>query len=189
MIRGLSTTTPSKLLLGVGAFYKNFTIGTDTPATASSKLLGATDGGGTVAIVPQIRQVSVDGAPGDVKGLKVNDGYTATMTINLKEVTLANLELALGAFSTISTATNQTQFRGKHEIVDADYATNIVWAGTISGSSEPVYIEFDNVLSVNGLNLTVSDKNEATIPVTLTAHYALSDLDTPPFKIVYPSLT
>ena len=43
------------------------------------------------------------------------------------------------------------------------------------------------MLSVNGLNLTVSDKNEAVIPVTLTAHYALSDLDTPPFEIVYPA--
>ena len=75
MIRSLRTTTPENLLLGVGAFYKNFVIGTDTPATATSKLLGATDGGGTLAIVPQIRQVSVDGAPGDVKGLKGNEVF------------------------------------------------------------------------------------------------------------------
>ncbi len=186
MIRSLSTTTPTNLLLGVGAFYKNFTIGTDTPASATAKLLGATDGGGTLAIVPQIRQVSVDGAPGDVKGLKVNDGFTATMSVNLKEVTLANLELALGAH-TETTGTGNKVVTGKHEIVDADYATNIVWAGTLAGNSTPVYIEMSNVLSVNGLNLTVSDKNEAVIPVTLTAHYALSDLDTPPFKIVYPN--
>ena len=37
MIRGLTTATPDNLLLGVGAFYKDFVIGTDTPATASSK--------------------------------------------------------------------------------------------------------------------------------------------------------
>ncbi len=185
MIRGLSTTTPSNLLLGVGAFYKNFVVGTDTPATATAKLLGATDGGGTLAIVPQIRQVSVDGAPGDVKGLKVNDGYTATMTVNLKEATLANLELALGAYETAVGDTNK--FTGKHEIVDADYTTSITWAGTLSGKTNPVYITLSNVLSVNGLNLTVSDKNEATIPVTLTAHYALGDLDTPPFEIVFPA--
>lgn len=182
MIRSLRTTTPDNLLLGVGAFYKNFVIGTDTPATATAKLLGATDGGGTLAIVPQIRQVSVDGAPGDVKGLKVNDGYTATMSVNVKEVTLDNLKLALGAFAT---ATNG--ITGKHEIEDTDYIDSITWAGTISGKNTPVYIVMKNVLSVNGLNLTVSDKNEATIPVTLTAHYDLSDLDTPPFEIVYPA--
>jgi len=182
MIRGLTTATPDNLLLGVGAFYKDFVIGTDTPATASSKCLGATDGGGTLAIVPQIRQVSVDGAPGDVKGLKVNDGYTCTMSVNLKEATLNNLKLALGAFTTTTNGVT-----GKHEIEDTDYASSITWAGTLSGKSTPVYIKLSNVLSVNGLNLTVSDKNEAVIPVTLTAHYALSDLDTPPFEIVYPA--
>ena len=182
MIRSLRPQTAEKLLLGVGAFYKNFDVATDTPATATAKLLGATDGGGTIAIVPQIRQVSVDGAPGDVMGLKVNDGYTVTMTANLKEVTLDNIKLALGAFEA-----TQTGITGKHEIEDTDYVDNITWAGTISGSDTPVYIVMNNVLSVNGLNLTVSDKNEATIPVTLTAHYALDDLDTPPFEIVYPA--
>lgn len=186
MIRSLSTTTPSNLLLGVGAFYKNFTVGTDTPATATSKLLGATDGGGTVAIVPQVRQVSVDGAPGDVKGLKVIDGYTATMTVNLKEATLNNLELALAAYTTAS-ITGGTKVTGRHSVTDGDYITSITWAGTLAGKSNPVYITFKNVLSVNGLNLSVSDKNEAVIPVTLTAHYALSDLDTPPFEIVFPA--
>lgn len=186
MIRSLSTNTPTNLLLGVGAFYKNFNTASDTPATATSKLLGATDGGGTLAIVPQIRQVSVDGAPGDVKGLKVNDGYTVTMTVNLKEATLENLELALGAYTTAS-ITGATKATGKHEIVDGDYINSITWAGTLAGKSNPVYITMSNVLSVNGLNLSVSDKNEAVIPVTLTAHYALADLDTPPFEIIYPN--
>lgn len=181
-IRGLTTSTPNKLLLGVGAFYKNFDPSTDTPATASAKLLGATDGGGTLAIVPQIRQVSVDGAPGDVKGLKVNDGYTVTLSVNLKEITVDNLQLALGS----SVAAGNT-ITGKHDIADSDYMTNITWAGVISGKNTPVYIVLKNALSVNGLNLSVSDKNEAVIPATITAHYDLSDLETPPFQIIYPA--
>lgn len=185
MIRGLRTTTPDKLLLGVGAFYKNFVIGTDTPSTATSKLLGATDGGGSLNIVPQVRQVSVDGAPGDVKGLKVIDGYAVTLSANLKEMTLENLELAIGAYSV--SGTSATTIKGKHNLADSDYLTNITWAGTISGKSTPVYIVLKNALSVNGLNLSVSDKNEAVIPVTITAHYDLSDLENPPFEIVYPA--
>lgn len=188
MIRGLSSSTPTNLVLGVGAFFKNFTIGTDSPAPYNTKCLGATDGGGTLAIVPQIRQVSVDGAPGDVKGLKVIDGWTATMTVNLKETTLANLQLAIGP-NTMTSGSGSFTVTGKHEVADSDYATNIVWAGTLSGQTNPVYIEMSNVLSVNGLNLTVSDKNEATIPVTLTAHYDIANLDTPPFKIVFPGST
>jgi len=185
MIRGLRTTTPEHLLLGAGAFYKNFIIGTDTPATATAKMLGATDGGGTFSAVPIMRQVSIDGAPGDVKGLKALDGWTVTMTANLKEATVANLELAIGAY-TYTTTTNTTTINGKNEIADTDYATSIVWAGSLS-NGEVVYIKLDNVLSTNGLSLTFSDKNEAVIPVTLTAHYALADLETPPFQVVYPS--
>lgn len=183
MIRGLNSNTPSKLLLGVGAFYKDYIIGTDTPATATAKLLGATDGGGSFSATPAVRQVSVDGAPGPVKGLEVFDGWTAIMTANVKEVTLNNIKLALGAFDVASSGA----VHGKHDIDDDDYATNITWAGTLSGSDTPVYIVLKNALSLNGLSLSVSDKNEAVIPLTLTGHYALTDLETPPFEIVYPA--
>ena len=34
--------------------------------------------------------------------------------------------------------------------------------------------------------MTVQDKNEATIPMTFYGHYTFEDLDSPPFKILYP---
>lgn len=187
MIRGLTTGTPDKLLLGVGAFYKDWVVGTDTPATASSKLLGATDGGGSFAAVPAIRQVSVDGAPGPVKGLEVIDGWTATLTANVKEITAANLELAVVNF-TATTVTDGTKITTGHDIdASSDYTTNITWVGTISGMTKPVIIVLKNAISMNGINITLADKNEAVLPLTLTAHYDLADLDTPPFEIIYPT--
>ena len=186
MVRGLSTNTPSKLLLGAGAFYKNWDVGTDTPANATSKLLGATDGGGTFAAVPAIRQVSVDGAPGPVKELEVVDGWTATLTANIKEIAAENLELALTPFTT-ATVTGGMKITAGHDLVSADYATNITWVGTLSGKTNPVIIVLKNALSLNGLNLTFQDKNEAVIPLTITAHYPLSDLETPPFEVIYPT--
>ena len=187
MIRGLTSATAQKLLLGAGAFYKNFNVNSDTPATASAKLLGATDGGGTFAVTNNIRQVSVDGAPNDVKGLKVSDGYTVTLTANVKEITADNIKLAIGAASTTSmTSISATKITGK-DIENSDYIDNITWAGTLSGSDKPVYIVIKNALSLNGLNLTVSDKNEATLPITINGHYDLSDLDTPPFEVIYPT--
>lgn len=188
MIRGLTSNTSDNLLLGAGAFYKGFDVTSDTPATATSKLLGATDGGGTFAITNNIRQVSVDGAPNDVKGLKVSDGYSVTLTANVKEVTANNIALAIGATSTTSTTISQSTYSkitGK-DIEEDDYVDNITWAGTLSGSSKPVYIVIKNALSLNGLNLTMGDKNEAVIPITLNGHYDLDNLDTPPFEIYYP---
>ena len=188
MIRGLTSNTAQRLLLGAGAFYKNFNPSTDTPATATAKLLGATDGGGTFAVTNSIRQVSVDGAPNDVKGLKTSDGYTVTLTANVKEITAENIALAIGAASTTTmTSMSATKITGK-DIEDSDYVANITWAGTLSGSNKPVYVVVKNALSLNGLNLTVSDKNEATLPITINGHYDLSDLDTPPYEIIYPTV-
>ena len=45
-----------------------------------------------------------------------------------------------------------------------------------------------NALATNGLTLTVADKAEGVIPVTLTGHYSLSDMETPPFEIYYPNI-
>ncbi len=187
MIRGITSQTSQKLLLGPGAFYKNFNVNTDTPATATSKLLGATDGGGTFAVTNNIRQVTVDGAPNDVKGLKVSDGYTVTLTANVKEITADNIALAIGACSTTTMTTiSATKITGK-DIEDGDYVGNITWAGTISGKDEPVYIVVKNALSLNGLNLSVGDKSESVLPITINGHYDLGDLDNPPFEIIYPT--
>lgn len=186
MVRGLTTNTPDNLLLGAGAFYKGWVVGTDTPSTATSKLLGATDGGGSFAATPAIRQVSVDGAPGPVKGLEVIDGWTATLTANVKEITAANIELALTNFDA-TTITGASKITTGHDIDDADYATNITWVGSLSGTSNPVIIVLKNALNLNGISLTFADKNEAVLPLTITAHYALSDLETPPFEIIFPT--
>ena len=186
MVRGLTTGTPNNLLLGAGAFYKGWVVGTDTPATAASKLLGATDGGGSFAATPAIRQVSVDGAPGPVMGLEVIDGWTATLTANVKEVTAANLELAVANF-TEATVTDGKKITTGHDIESTDYADNITWVGSVSGKTKPVIIVLKNALSMNGISISFQDKNEAIIPLTITAHYDLSDLETPPFEIIYPT--
>ena len=80
-----------------------------------------------------------------------------------------------------------TKITGKPYIEDSDYVDNITWAGTISGTDEPVYIVLKNALSLNGLNLAVADKAEAVLPITLTAHYDRNDLENPPYEIIYPN--
>ena len=194
LFSGLTTNSPKHLQLDAGCFFKNYNINTDTPATASAKLIGATAGGGSFSAVPTIRQIEVDGKRGAVKGLETIDDWVVTMTANVKEITADVLKLALAtgsstAFTASAASAGYTKVVASSEIADSDYIDNITWIGRISGSQNPIIIVVKNVLATNGLTLTVADKAEGVIPVTLTAHYPISDMETPPFEIYYPTIT
>ena len=194
---GVTSGTAQHLQLDAGAFFKNYDIASDTYATAvaASKLIGATAGGGSFAAVPTIRRIEVDGLKGDTKGYESRDEWKVTMTSNVKEITVNSLSLALASASTQAvkspstvTATNYTKITAANEIADSDYVDNITWVGRLSGSQLPVIIVLKNALCTNGLTLTVADKNESVIPLTLTGHYDTSTLDVPPFEIYYPDI-
>ena len=193
LFSGLTTNTAKHLQLDAGAFYKNFTPGTDTPSSATAKLLGATAGGGSFSAVPTIRQIEVDGKKGAVKGFEALDEWVVTLTANVKEITpeLMKIALAAGVLATTGTGipTGYDKVSAGSELADADYLTNITWVGRISGSNTPIIIVVYNALATNGLTLTTADKQEGVIPVTFTGHYTISDLETPPFDIFYPEIT
>lgn len=190
-ITGLTSTTAQNLLLDAGAFFKNFDISTDTYATAvaAGKLIGATAGGGSFSAVPNVRQIEVDGAKSNTKGLEVLDHWVVTMTANVKEVTLAALKLALAAADSATYDSDYELITPRNTIADADYNTNITWVGTISGDAHPIIIVVKNALSLNGLSMTFEDKNEGIIPITLTGHYDPASMDTVPFEIYCPNET
>lgn len=190
LITGVTSTTPTKLLLGAGAFFKNYDPATDTPATAAAKLIGATQGGGSFSAVPTIRKIEIDGVKGNVKGLQTIDEWVVTLTSNVKEISVDSIKLALGAATSSASTTpaGYSKITGNADISNSDYLTNLTWVGTLSGSDKPVIIVVENALSMNGLSLSVADKNEAVIPITVTGNYDDSDLETPPFEIYYPTL-
>lgn len=189
---GYTAKTKENLLLGAGAFFRNFDVGTDTYETAKTagKLLGATQGGGTFKAVAEIRQVEIDGVNGRVAGLEVIDGWETSMAMNLLETTEETLKLALGA-ATIDTTTDTDYniLKGKSFIDDTDYIDNITYIGTLSGCEEPVIIQVYNALSTDGLELKTENKAEAVLAVTVYGHYTEDDLDSPPYAIYYPKKT
>lgn len=189
-LSGLTANTAKNLVLDAGAFYKDFLPASDTPATASAKLIGATQGGGSFSAVPAVRQIQVDGSPGAIRGLEVIDGWDVKLTTNLLEASLGALKLALGGVKeeTPAQPAGYKKLTGNMDFADADYATNITWVGTLSGSAKPVIIVVKNALSVNGLNLTFKDKGEALVPVTLSGHYVVTALDDSPFEIYMPTV-
>lgn len=190
-ITGLTPITPKKLLLDAGAFYKNYDLEKSFEQNAGA-LIGATSGGGSFSAVPTVRQMAVDGAKTYVRELQTIDGWTVTMVANVKEITADTLRLALGAADVEAGSAaptgvaGHTKITGREDFTDGDYVDNLTWVGRLSGSQQPVIVVIKNALSLNGLTLTVADKNEAVVPITVTGHYGLEDLDATPFEIYYP---
>lgn len=185
---GYTNKTAEKLLLDAGAFFKNFTVGTDTFDTAvtAGKLLGATQGGGTFSAVPTIRKIEIDGIKGTAKGMEVIDDWIVTLTANMKEISEDVLILALGTATATDGEIGYRKITANNYIALSDYIENITWVGKLSGSEEPVIIQVKNALSTSGLTLATADKAEAVIALTFTGHYDQANLDSPPFEIHYP---
>lgn len=189
---GYNQKTMEHLHTGAGAFFKDFTVGTDTyeAARTGGKLLGATQGGGEFKAAAEIRNIEIDGLPGKGKGTEIIDYIDVSMAMNFIETTPEILAMALGA-ADIDTTTNGTYdiITGRNAFEDADYIGNITYIGTITGSEEPIIIQIFNALSTDGLNIKVEDKKEGVIPVTVYGHYedtGEGTLDAPPYRIYYP---
>ena len=188
---GFNEDTAENLLLDAGAFFVNFEVGTDTyeSARTAGKLLGATRGGGEFKAAMAVRQIEVDGVKGRAKGLERNDAWDVYIKATVLEVNEKALKLGLGS-ATVSTSTVSTNYdlvEGNNDIALTDYVDNITWVGRISGNEDPVIIQVYNALNTDGLTLSVTDKNEATIEMTFYGHYDTTALDNPPFTIFYPN--
>lgn len=194
---GITANTGKYLQLDAGCFLKNYDVTTDTFETAkATKLIGATSGGGSFAAVPTIRRVEVDGVKGATKGFESIDEWQVTMTANMKEINVDVLKMALanGASTdakspSTASANNYDKITAGAYIEDTDYIGNITWIGKLSGSDNPIIIVLKNALCTNGLTLTTADKAEGVVALTLTGHYSVSDLDTPPFEIYLPKVS
>lgn len=186
---GFTSETAENLLLDAGAFFKNFDAKSDDFDTAvkNGKLLGATKDGGEFSAVPEIRQIPIDGVKGKAKGLDVLDAWDVYIKANVLEIKKETLAAALCA-SEIDETSNE-----KYDIITAknyieldDYIENITWVGTLSGSNEPVIIQVYNALNTEGLKLTTKDKDQSVVAMNFSGRYDANNLDTPPFKVMYP---
>lgn len=188
---GLTANTRKHLQLDAGALYKNYDPATDTPSTATAKLIGATVGGSTFAAVPEVRQISVDGVKGPTKGFEAIDSWTVTLTATIKEVTVDVIKAALAAATSAATTSSPASYTKINikDLADSDYINNITWIGKLSGSSQPIMIVIKNALNLTGFTLQAQDKNEGGVPTVFTAHYDTADLESVPVDIYIPDVS
>lgn len=186
---GITTATPSNIPLGAGVWFKNleFKEGEGWGGT----ILGATSGGSSIKITPEVLDVEIDGALALAKGLALMQGGTGEAEVNfaelnkdiLKMATLgeelpAESEHAVEGFDCIQT---------KNAITEGDYVKNLGFVGETADKSKQIIVIFDNALCKSGFQLDPKNKENAVVKATFTAYGDIeTDLDRVPIRIYYP---
>ena len=195
MVTPCRTETFENLLLNAGAFLIGFDYESYTDATAlrtalatalqdDTKVLGATDGGGTFVVTSEIREPTVDGKRYRFKGGAFVDSVDAQLTGTLKEIRPGSFAKVL-ATGEVSTSGSKTTVKMHTAIQGGDYIPSLVWVGDRSDGGL-IIIALKNALNNNGMTLTFSDKGEATMPFEFHAYQdAVEDYDYAPYEVIF----
>lgn len=194
MMTGLRPETFENLQLNAGVFLEGFDWSAHkTPGEledavlaaleAETGVLGATVGDGSFNVTPSTRQIEANGMRYPIKGSTVNDMWTVELTGTMKEVTPENFKRALMS-ADVTTEGSVTTVTVRTDISMDDYIPRLCWIGDTSRGF--VMIELDNVLNVDGVAFTFTDKGEGSIPFRFQAHVGdLASMDKAPFRIVF----
>lgn len=185
---GITADTPKRILFGAGTIHKGLKY--SSTWNFKESLVGATNGGSKLSIVPELYDVPLDGANVAVKGLKAKTGETATMEVNFAELTEELIKAAtLGKAGTATDATYNL-IDSKADIAVGDYWENVAFVGkTLEGKN--IIAIMENALITSGLETEGKNKESAVGTYTFTCHAAADadSFDTLPWKIYYPKAT
>ena len=191
---GLSILTADNTVLDAGEVWFNIdtallesdgwddAIGVGTGAVR----VGGTRGGNTFSPGRTIREMPVDGAIGPVRGFNRRASSRPALTVNMLELTVANLEHAIAAATTSSTTSDLTKLVGD-EITDGKYITNVAIATTLKGEVEPVVIVIENALVLEAPEFSFADEDEMVLTVTFVGHTLSSDPNVEAFSVYHPA--
>lgn len=185
---GYSNETKKHMLLGAGAIFKNFNVGTDTYENARNKIIGATQGGNEFKAVASVRPIQVDGIIGKAVELDSIDSWDVSLTVNFIEANIDVIKAALGAADVDTSDDAYDHITGRTEFIASDYFENITFIGTIAGAAKPVIIQVRNSINTGGLNVKCQDTAEGTIQVVFEGRITVEGADEAPFDIYYPKM-
>lgn len=185
---GITADTPKRILFGAGTIHKGLKY--SSTWNFEESLVGATNGGSKLSIVPELYDVPLDGANVAVKGLKVKNGETATMEVNFAELTEDIIKAATIGKTGTATDTTYNLIESKADIAVGDYWENVAFVGrTLEGKNIIAILE--NALITSGMETEGKNKESAVGTYTFACHAAADadSFDTLPWKIYYPKAT
>ena len=187
---GVTAKTPGNIPFGAGTIHKGLKFNTETKKwNFAESLAGATSGGSKFEIVPEVVQVEVDGALVSVQELDVKQGETATMEINLAELTPDIIKSSVIGQMVVSDIEGYNLIISKSQIEKGDYWENIAFVGkTLTG--RPIIVILDNALCTSGMSIEGKNKEAGVGKYTFRCSQTIDgDLTTLPYKIYYPTPT
>ena len=185
---GITAKTPKNILLGAGTIHKGLTL-EGGKWNFEESLIGATSGGTKLSIVPEIKNIEVDGANVKVKGLTVKVGETATIETNMVELTPDWIKMSVIGKAGESAYEGYDEIVSKRQFEDGDYINNFAYVGKyIDG--RPVIIVFDYALCSTGLEVEGKNKENGVFKATFECYAELSsEADILPYHIYTPKAT
>lgn len=186
---GITKETPSNIPLGAGAWFKNLTYeeGTGWGGT----VLGATSGGSSIKITPEISNIEIDGAVALAKGLAVMQGGTGEAEVNFAEINKDILTMTTLGEVVSGEGGNAVEgfdcIQTKNAITEGDYITNLGFVGYTADQSKQIIVVMDYALCTSGLQFDAKNKENTVVKATFTAYGDLeTNLDRVPIRIYYP---
>lgn len=186
-MNGVTANTPKNILFGAGTVHKGLKYSAETSSwNFAESIIGATNGGSKLSIVPEVTQIPVDGPTVAIKGLKKKTGETATMNINLAELTEEIIKAATFGTNGVSEDKLYNLIESKVDIEEGDYFENIAFVGKTLDDRNVIAI-LPNALCTSGFEQEGKNKEGSVGTYTFECHADMdSDLVSLPWKIYYP---
>ncbi len=195
ILNGFTAKTPQNFQLDAGVFLRgvDFSAVTDGETLKSAittamgkedNKFGATTGGGSFGIIPELRDLmeDVDGTRGKYKnGLAVNR-VDCKMTTTFLEATGKNFALAIGCADAETFGGSGSKVKIRYEIKESDYQ-DIVWAGSFNRSEGYMVVHFKNAMNTNGLSFSFEDKGKGKYGIEVEPFIDLAKPDESPVDI------
>lgn len=189
----ISKLTPNVSFIGKASTYTTPKVGDYVVGAWTDDeehVLGATNGGNKLSIIPEITPIEVDGAVVEIKGLNQKTGEKGELTVNLAQHTVESLKRAIVGKEVDSLIKGYTQIETKSLIELSDYLDNIAFVGTMTDGTEIIAI-MENAICSSGLELDNKNKETSVCATTFkaTADFAGGVFDKLPIYIFYPNKT
>lgn len=187
---GITAATPSNIPLGAGAWFKGLKYEEGSGWTGT--VLGATSGGSSIKITPEVKDIEIDGALALAKGLAVMQGGTGEAEVNFAEINKDILKMT--TLGEVLSAEDSGYVEGfdciqtKNAIVEGDYVENLGFVGYTADQSKQIIVILDYALCKSGFQIDPKNKENSVIKATFTAYGGIdTDLDKVPIRIYYPA--
>ena len=158
----ITANTPTRMLLDAGDAYIN---GTDIGATKPT--------GNSFAVEQEIYFPELAGAKGGLSGTGKIIKESATLTLTIPEITLANLITAIPTLASSSDATSEYTTLPDIGYVGTTPHVTVEWKGHNTNTKD-VHIILYNAIAEGGLSLNLDDTGETVYEVTFRSYYTAS---------------